>query len=139
MDESVRIPQDPNAAKRAGHRTAYTRVSTDSQLGHRMRVPTEVLDNSEKMSPFMATPPSVGVPVDGSGKLGHFLARLVPADFQLSRQQFSYARLLFLSYCSLSCVIFTLTLLRRLYGIAPSFPVSDIMRAYNVTLALSMN
>ncbi|KAH9832303.1 uncharacterized protein C8Q71DRAFT_840724 [Rhodofomes roseus] len=121
MDDSVRISPSLNTTKRSGHRVQHAsagasgRLPTDSQLGHRVRIPTDDLDSSEKMAPYLVDSPTADVSLSGPAKLCRAFSAVPQAvEYQFSRQR-PLVRLATMVYCVLSCLVFSMAMYQRFF------------------------
>lgn len=134
MDKPISQSPSLNATKRLGHRAQYGggRLSPESQLGHRVRIPTDDLDDVEKTSPRLQGKELASDTT--SGKLARiFLAS--PVEDLLSRQR-PFVKAAIGLYCILSCAVFSLGILGRLHrNKLPAISTNDrseYMRMLNV-------
>ena len=135
MDKPISQSPSLNATKRLGHRTQYGggRLSSESQLGHRVRIPTDDLDNAEKTSPHLQGR-ELASDISTSGKLARILPAL-PVEDLISRQRPLVKAVIGL-YCILSCVVFSLGILGSLHhNKLPAISTNDrseYMRTFTV-------
>ena len=111
MDKSISQPPNLNATKRLGHRAQYGggRLSSESQLGHRVRIPTDDLDNVEKTSPrLQGREIAPDTSTSNPGKLTRIFLALAVEDL-FSRQR-PFVKAVIGLYCILSCVVLSLSL-----------------------------
>lgn len=133
MDKPIGPSPSLNTTKRLGHRTQYGggRLPSESQLGYRMRIPTDDLDKVEKTSPrLQGREQAADTSASTSGKPARiFLA----VEDVLSRQR-PFVKAVLGLYCFLSCVVFSLAIYNQLYDRRPAAFItsdrSEYMRMY---------
>lgn len=116
MDKTIGQSPSLNTTKRLGHRTQYGggRLPSESQLGHRVRIPTDDLDNVEKTSPrLQGRELAADTSTSTYGKLAPIFL-VSPVEDVLSRQR-PFVKAAIGLYCFLSCMVFSLGIYNHLH------------------------